>query len=67
MPMLRAVPSTIRMAASTSLAFRSFIFSSAISRTCCIVTVPTLVLFGSPEPRRDPRRLLQQDGRRAAS
>ena len=48
--MLRAVPATMFMAASTSLAFRSGIFSSAISRTWALVTVPTLFLFGSPEP-----------------
>ncbi len=50
MPMLRAVPATIFIAASTSLAFRSGIFSSAISRTCVRVTFPTLFRFGSPEP-----------------
>jgi len=52
--MLRAVPSTIRIAASTSLALRSFIFSSAISFTCWRVTVPTLFLFGVPEPLARP-------------
>ena len=35
---------------STSCAFRSSSFFSAISRTCSLVIVPTLVRFGSPEP-----------------
>src|SRR5215469_12845834 len=48
--MERAVPSMMRMAAPTSCAFRSFSFSSAISRTWRFVTDPTLVRFGSPEP-----------------
>jgi hypothetical protein len=30
--------------------FRSGSLSSAISRTCFLLTLPTLVLFGSPEP-----------------
>ena len=47
--MLRAVPSTIRIAASTFAAFRSGCFICAISRTWAFVTEPTLVLFGSPE------------------
>ena len=46
--MLRAVPSTIRSAASTDAEFRSGAFSSAISRTCFFVTLPTLVRFGTP-------------------
>ena len=49
-PMLRAVPSTIRIAASTLAAFRSGIFVSAISRTLSRLTVATLLRFGSPEP-----------------
>ena len=48
--MLRAVPSTIRIAASTLAAFRSGIFVSAISRTLSRLTVATLLRFGSPEP-----------------
>src|SRR5664280_2652809 len=48
--MLRAVPSMIFMAASTSLALRSGILSSAISRTFSRDTVPTLARLGSPEP-----------------
>ena len=41
---------TVRIAASTSLVLRSGILCSAISRTCFLVTWPTLVLFGSLEP-----------------
>ena len=40
MPIERAEPSTIRIAASTVSQFKSFIFCSAISRTCALVTVP---------------------------
>ena len=47
--MLRAVPSTILMAASTEAAFRSFIFVSAISLTLDTGTLATLLRFGSPE------------------
>src|SRR5690606_1850826 len=49
-PIERAEPSTMRMAASTSLAFRSFIFASAISRTWARPIVPALALPGSLEP-----------------
>ena len=35
-------------AASMDLALRSFILISAMSRTCALVIVPTLVLCGSP-------------------
>ena len=52
--MLRAVPSTIRIAASTSAAFKSSSFVSAISLTCSVVTVPTFLVFGSPEPKSIP-------------
>src|SRR5665213_549360 len=41
-PIERAEPATIRIAASTSVAFRSFSFFVAISRTCALVTLPTL-------------------------
>src|SRR3954452_18646473 len=37
-------------ACSTSLAFRSCIFVSAIWRSCSRVILPTLLRFGSPEP-----------------
>src|SRR4051812_23281401 len=49
-PMLTAVPRTVRTAASRLAAFRSGIFSFAMSSTCFFVTVPTLVLLGSFEP-----------------
>src|SRR5207248_4614101 len=42
MPMERAEPSIIRIAASIVLQLRSFIFCSAISLTCALVTLPTL-------------------------
>src|SRR5215208_6319544 len=48
--MERAVPAMIFAAWSTSLAFRSGSFFSAIWRTWASVMVPTLVRFGSPEP-----------------
>ena len=50
MPMLRAVPSTIRIACSTVLAFRSGILSSAISRTLSRPTLATLSRLGTPDP-----------------
>ena len=53
--MLRAVPSMIFMAASTSLALRSGILVSAMARTWSRVTVPTLSRLGSPEPLSMPR------------
>src|SRR5918998_649164 len=49
-PIERAVPSMILAAWSTSCAFRSGIFFSAISRTCAREILPTLLRFGSPEP-----------------
>ena len=52
--MLRAVPSMIRIAASTSLALRSGILSSAISRTLSRDTLATLWRLGSPEPLSTP-------------
>src|SRR5690606_3962171 len=50
MPMERAGPASIDIAASTSSALRSFIFFSAISRSCACVMVPALSLPGSFEP-----------------
>src|SRR5580658_11331946 len=50
MPMERAVPRTLLMAASTEAAFRSGIFCLAISSTCFSVTLPTLSLLGAPDP-----------------
>src|SRR5262249_46535822 len=46
----RAVPATVFTAASSDSAFRSGIFSLAMSSTCFVVTVPTLFLFGSADP-----------------
>ena len=43
-------PRSVLTAASSESAFRSGIFSFAISSTCFAVTVPTLFLFGSAEP-----------------
>src|SRR5450432_4664986 len=50
MPIDRAVPLMLLIAASTDAAFRSGIFWVAMSRTWASVTVPTLVLLGTPEP-----------------
>ena len=55
--MLRAVPSTIRIADSIVFALRSFIFISAIERTFALVIFPTLFLFGCPEPFSMPASL----------
>src|SRR6185437_11653959 len=49
-PIERAEPSTIFMAASTVSQFKSFIFFSAISRTCALVTLPALSRPGAFEP-----------------
>src|SRR6266508_181597 len=48
--MLRAVPAITFIAASTSRAFRSGIFVSAIWRTCSRRSRPTLSRFGSADP-----------------
>ena len=50
MPILRAVPATIRMAASTVKQFRSGILSLAIASICSHVTSPTLSRLGCAEP-----------------
>src|ERR1043166_4889755 len=49
-PIERAEPSIIFIAASTVSQFKSFIFCSAISRTCCLVTLPTGSRPGVFEP-----------------
>src|SRR6266536_724709 len=54
MPMLRAVPATMRKAASSFVAFKSFIFNFTMSNTCLRVTFPTLSLFGVLEPEAMP-------------
>jgi len=49
MPMLRAVPSMIRIAESIESVLRSTSLVCAISRTCCDVTLPILSLWGTAE------------------
>ena len=56
--MERAVPSTIFIAASTSLALRSGSLVLAISRTWSFVILPTLSLFGLAEPDLRPAAFL---------
>src|SRR3970282_1040450 len=56
--MLRAVPSTIRMAASMSLALRSFIFVSAIWRTWSRLSVPTFWRIWAGLPCASPASFL---------
>ena len=48
--MLRAVPAMTRNAASSFIAFKSFVFIFTMSKTCLRVTLPTFSLFGSLEP-----------------
>ena len=60
MPMLLAVPSTILMAASMSMAFRSFIFCSAISFTLEAGTEPTFSAWGSLLPFSMPAACLSR-------
>src|SRR5262249_61509847 len=50
MPMDRAEPSTMRMAASMLSQFKSFIFFSAISLTCALLTVPATSRPGVFDP-----------------
>src|SRR6185295_12751171 len=50
MPMLRAVPATMRNAVSSFVAFRSFSLSFTMSITCFFVTFPTFSLFGALDP-----------------
>lgn len=57
-PIERAVPSTIFMAASMSLALRSGILVWAISRTWSLVSLPTFSLCGAPEPFCTPAAFL---------
>src|SRR5262249_13480811 len=53
-PMLRAVPRTVRIAACRSSVLRSGILVRAISSTCPMVTLPTFSLFGTPDPLARP-------------
>ncbi len=55
--MLRAEPAMVRTAASMSAAVRSGSFALAISSSCARVTVPTLLVFGSPLPFAMPAAL----------
>ena len=48
--MLRAVPAIMLTALSRLAAFRSGSFALAISSSCALVIVATLVLLGSPDP-----------------
>src|SRR3954447_24190789 len=57
MPIERAVPSMILMAASMSLALRSAILVSAISRTWALDRLATLVFCGTAEPFSTPAAL----------
>jgi len=50
MPMLRAVPITVRTADSRFVVFKSGSFVLAMSSTCLRVTLPTLFRFGWAEP-----------------
>ena len=63
-PIERAVPAMTFRPASTSHAFRSCYFASAIERSCAWVRRPTFSRFGSPEPLLERQRLLDQHGRR---
>src|SRR5258708_37691563 len=56
--MLRAAPSIMRMAASMSLAFKSFILISAISRTLARRIVPAVSRPGLPLPFSTPAAFL---------
>src|SRR3954451_5014343 len=61
-PMERAVPSTIVMAASMSLALRSGSLVSAISRIWSLVSLQTLSDCGTPEPFAMPAAYLISSG-----
>src|SRR5436305_11011016 len=58
MPIDRAVPAMIFSACSMSLALRSAIFFSAISRSCALLIEPTFSLCGTPEPFGTPAALM---------
>ena len=50
MPIDRAVPAMVRIAASMSVVLRSGIFVVAMSRSCFWEILPTFTLFGSFDP-----------------
>ena len=56
--MLRAVPETVRTAESRFVVMRSTSLIFAISSTCFLVTLPTLLRFGSGEPLAIPQRAI---------
>src|SRR5439155_8048619 len=59
-PIDLAVPRTLLVAASTEAAFRSGILCLAMSSTCFAVTLPTLSLFGVPDPLAIPAARLSK-------
>ena len=62
MPIERAVPAMIFMAASVSLAFRSGAFISAMERSWSCVILATLVLLGVPDPLGMPAAFFKKVG-----
>src|SRR3546814_7933544 len=60
MPMDRAEPLTMATAPSTSTAFRSTIFASAISLTWAMVTLPTVLRLGVAVPLATPEAFLRK-------
>src|SRR5271167_2404701 len=59
-PIERAVPRMLLIAFSTEAAFKSGIFCLAMSSTCRAVTLPTLSLFGVPDPLAIPAARLRR-------
>src|SRR4029077_12773896 len=57
-PIERALPATMRIAASRSAALRSGIFALAISSTCFLVILPTLSVCGRALPDSMPAAFL---------
>jgi hypothetical protein len=64
MPIERAEPSTIFMAASIVVQFKSFIFCSAISRTCFLLSEPTKSRPGAFEALCRPAAFLMKKSAR---
>src|SRR5258708_6200320 len=60
-PMLRAVPLTMRTAASRLLAFKSGIFCLATSSACFAEILATLFRFGSPDPFSRPAAFFRSE------
>src|SRR5262249_19453873 len=59
-PIDRAAPSMVLTAESRLVVLRSGSLSCAMSRTCFLVTLPTLFLLGSPEPFSSPAAFLSR-------